>query len=406
MVVCRYYLLGNCKFGDRCRFEHPPGLEGSGARQRSGAASSNAAEPSSARIQRQANSSQDAMVDHTTLSQGAAAGGFMSAPGGSWGVSGPNSFGMVPAGPSTGRVGPATVQGTGRGAGNRKSLWEWWLEGHQAGVWPFSCYGNTYAKNALRGVDVSFEELRADAYAAVQFQGASIEQVEAQEASRVQQALETAQQVLQRQMNRQTARSMQGVSMGSFPTHSLSSTSTPTTATMTAAHTLGQMDPAAFTGAVPTSMMSFGPAMPTPMPDMGLAFPDGRAASSSSPYMQMGAMTASGPSALGASNSDQAVGSFSFPNERAWSETAPASAAEGFANHAFGPATTSSMGEQSFSLVSSPAEATAGSLNGHASMNGPPRDPEHLSESAMNAYRSKTFTKGAVPETPPPSHLC
>ncbi|KAF6000843.1 hypothetical protein F1559_001306 [Cyanidiococcus yangmingshanensis] len=241
---------------------------------------------------------------------------------------------------------------------------------------------------------------------AVQFQGASIEQVEAQEASRVQQALETAQQVLQRQMNRQAARSMQGVSMGSFPTHSLSSTSTPTTATMTAAHTLGQMDPAAFTGAVPTSMMSFGPAMPTPMPDMGLAFPDGRAASSSSPYMQMGAMTASGPSALGASNSDQAVGSFSFPNERAWSETAPASAAEGFANHAFGPATTSSMGEQSSSLVSSHTEATAGSLNGHASMNGPPRDPEHLSESAMNAYRSKTFTKGAVPETPPPSHLC
>lgn len=30
-TVCSFYLRGGCKFGERCRFEHPPGQQGKGA---------------------------------------------------------------------------------------------------------------------------------------------------------------------------------------------------------------------------------------------------------------------------------------------------------------------------------------------------------------------------------------
>ncbi|KAK4537585.1 hypothetical protein CDCA_CDCA13G3610 [Cyanidium caldarium] len=166
MVVCWYYLQGTCKFGNRCRNEHPPGLEGSAARNGPGA------------IESQQQQQQQLP---------------------------PGGFGMV----SGNAPGNSTVGG-GSGGGPRpphlargpnaprRSMFDWWEEGRQAGTWPLSSYGNTYAPCTVRGVDVSPEELRAEAYAAVQLMGATQEQVAEHEAMRVQEALRTAAEMLQR----------------------------------------------------------------------------------------------------------------------------------------------------------------------------------------------------------------
>ena len=167
MVVCWYYLQGTCKFGSRCRNEHPPGLEGSAARNG----------PSAMQSQRQQQ---------------------QQLPPGGFGRVGGNAPGNASVGGGGGGGGPRPPHPARDPNAPRKSMFDWWEEGRQAGTWPLSSYGNTYAPCTVRGVDVSPEELRAEAYAAVQLMGATQEQVAEREAMRVQEALRAAAEMLQR----------------------------------------------------------------------------------------------------------------------------------------------------------------------------------------------------------------
>jgi len=402
MVVCRYYLQGNCKFGDRCRYEHPPGLGGRASRQQVGpgmpAASGQAGFPAS----------------------GLPTAGTPAAGGGTWPAVTPNAFNMsggAPYGvndsaraPDRG-AGSETNQGAGRGNNQRKTLWDWWREGHESGVWPLSCYGNTYAKSSVKGVDVSFEELRADAYAAVHFQGASLAQIGAQEASRVHQALETAQQMLQRQAHRQASRTMQGMSTA------------PPAAFATAPQPMPPMSSAvngAFSATgekAPSTMTRFG--TESMMMPSGSGKPPAMATASSfahpenvsgmytgTSFQGAGAVPLNAPqNSLDMAQAYQSIVSpYGQPVEAPWSMAVSAGAGFGEPTH---------RTNESISSMEMGAYPSNGNVEWQSSSGGTvpqqqqqQQQQQQLSDQSAQAFAAEHFSRGAVPETPPPSHFC